>query len=90
MRRRRRPVTHDVRHRVDLEIHGPVAIRDDVVFVAIKNGEHNGVGYFIDTGVTAAAPGASFPLAELPAKVCEALGVEWHAPPRDARAGAGG
>jgi len=67
-----------------------LGFRDDVVFVAIKNGEHNGVGYFIDTGVTAAAPGASFPLAELPAKVCEALGVEWHAPPRDARAGAGG
>jgi len=55
-------------------LHG---FRDDVAFVAIKNGQHNGVGYFIDTGSTAAANGASFPLAQLPAKVCEALDVEW-------------
>jgi hypothetical protein len=29
----------------------------EVVFVAIKNGRHNGIGYFIDTG-TRGAPGA--------------------------------
>jgi hypothetical protein len=50
------------------------------VFVAIKNGEHNGVGYFIDTGLTGSASETAFPLAQLPAKVCEALQVEWRAP----------
>jgi len=60
-------------------------LRDDVAFVAIKNGEHNGVGYFIDTGLHGSPPDASFPLALLPAKVCEALGVDWAAPlPSDA------
>jgi hypothetical protein len=57
-------------------VHG---FKDDVAFVAIKNGEHDGVGYFIDTGSSGAA-NDSFPLAQLPAKVCEALKVEWPAP----------
>lgn len=55
-------------------------LRDDVSFVAIKNGQHNGIGYFIDTG---AAPGEhpeSFPLAELPARICASLGVRWQDP----------
>jgi hypothetical protein len=55
-------------------------LRDDVAFVAIKNGEHNGVGYFIDTGVQSSAAVRSFPLTQLPAKVCEALGVDWESP----------
>jgi hypothetical protein len=54
-------------------------LRNDVAFVAIKNGEHNGVGYFIDTGLNGSADDVSFPLAELPVKVCEALGVQWSA-----------
>jgi hypothetical protein len=58
----------------DRRVHG---FKDDVVFVAIKNGEHNGVGYFIDTGLSGTAKETSFPLAQLPAKVCEALNVEW-------------
>ena len=58
-------------------VHG---LRGDVAFVAIKNGEHNGVGYFVDTGSSGAAPGSSFPLAQLPLKVCEALDVEWSSP----------
>lgn len=57
--------------------------RKDVAFVAIKNGKHNGVGYFIDTGISRNAVEASFPLARLPEKVCAALGVEWQ----DARMG---
>jgi hypothetical protein len=57
-----------------------LGFNDDVVFVAIKNGEHNGVGYFIDTGLTGSASETAFPLAQLPAKVCEALQVEWRAP----------
>jgi hypothetical protein len=56
--------------------------RDDVAFVAIKNGEHNGVGYFVDTGASGIAPDPSFPLAQLPRKVCAALNVPWSAPCR--------
>lgn len=49
-------------------------IHEDVAFVALKNGEHNGVGYFIDTGLPKMElPG--FRLAELPARVFAALGV---------------
>jgi hypothetical protein len=49
-------------------------IHDDVAFVALKNGEHNGVGYFIDTGLPK-AEGGRFRLADLPARVLTALGV---------------
>jgi hypothetical protein len=36
-----------------------------VVFVAIKNGHHNGIGYFLDTGSRATAQGEPIPLSEL-------------------------
>jgi hypothetical protein len=51
-------------------------IHPDVAFVALKNGEHNGIGYFIDTGAGASVPKAQFPLAELPGLVGSALGVD--------------
>lgn len=46
----------------------------DVAFVAVKNGQHNGIGYFLDTG--AGAQGA-FPITEIPSRVCQAFGVRW-------------
>ena len=49
-------------------------IHEDVAFVALKNGEHNGVGYFIDTGLSKAAE-TDFRLAELPGRIFAALGV---------------
>jgi len=52
--------------------------REELAFVAIKNGQHNSVGYYCDTG---AAPGdlpARFPLADLPARIAAALGAEWQ------------
>jgi hypothetical protein len=51
--------------------------RDDVAFVAIKNGQHNGVGYFVDTGLPRSEAGPGFPLRELPMRICRALGVTW-------------
>lgn len=36
-----------------------------VAFVAIRNGQHNGTGYFIDTGDRAASHGVSFPLTDV-------------------------
>jgi hypothetical protein len=50
-------------------------LADDVVFVALKNGEHNGIGYFLDTGAPPAAPGTRFSLTQLFARICEATGV---------------
>ena len=49
-------------------------LADEVVFVALKNGEHNGIGYFVDTGAPPVVPGTRFPLTELFARVCEAVG----------------
>jgi hypothetical protein len=46
----------------------------DVAFVALKNGHHNGIGYFIDSAAQADAPAArEFPLAQLHGRVLEAL-----------------
>jgi hypothetical protein len=48
----------------------------DVVFVALKNGQHNGTGYFLDTGADFRAHDVRFELREMPRIVAEALGVE--------------
>lgn len=37
----------------------------EVVFVAIKNGHHNGIGYFLDTGAQATPQSEPIPLSEL-------------------------
>lgn len=37
----------------------------EVVFVAIKNGHHNGIGYFLDTGARASPAAEPLPLTEL-------------------------
>lgn len=52
-------------------------LRKEVAFVAIKNGHHNGIGYVIDTGATAEDMPGRFPLKDLPARLCSALGTEW-------------
>lgn len=49
--------------------------REHVAFVAIKNGEHDGAGYFIDSGLTMEKRQDRFPLAKLPGLIFEALGV---------------
>lgn len=50
-------------------------LANDVAFVALKNGEHNGIGYFVDTGAAQVLAGTRFPLTELFARVCEATGT---------------
>jgi hypothetical protein len=52
--------------------------RDEVAFVALKNGEHSGIGYFLDTGSHNNKGENAFPLTDIPRRVAEALGV---APP---------
>jgi hypothetical protein len=46
---------------------------DDVAFVALKNGGHDGIGYFIDTGTQQFAPQTRFPLSALFTRVLEAM-----------------
>jgi hypothetical protein len=46
-----------------------------VAFVALKNGEHNGTGYFLDTGTRLRDPDDAFPLAQMPDRIMRALEV---------------
>ena len=46
----------------------------DVAFVALKNGRHNGIGYFLDSATSSdALPSREFPLADLHARVLHAM-----------------
>jgi hypothetical protein len=47
-------------------------LRAEVVFVALKNGHHNGTGYFSDSGMTIGDKDQTFPLSEIPDRVVEA------------------
>jgi hypothetical protein len=47
-----------------------------VAFVAIKNGEHNGIGYLIDTGRDNAGE-QTMALSQLPSRVAAAFGLQW-------------
>jgi hypothetical protein len=48
-------------------------LRDDVAFVAIKNGQHHGTGYFADAGKVQSPERDRFPLKEIPARIADAL-----------------
>ena len=50
-------------------------IYGDVAFVALKNGEHNGIGYLIDTGIPASKAPRTVALTELPLLVARAVGA---------------
>jgi hypothetical protein len=54
-------------------------LHESVVFVALKNGEHSGTGYFLDTGAAKGSVPAEFPLADVPRRVMEALNVDARA-----------
>jgi hypothetical protein len=49
-------------------------LHDRVAFVALKNGEHDGVGYFIDSGSRKGLERRQFPLTEIPERIFEAFG----------------
>ena len=51
-------------------------LRNEVAFVAIKNGEHNGEGYLIDTALTASEI-SKIPLTYLPRIISQNFGIEW-------------
>lgn len=48
-------------------------LRSDVSFVAVKNGQHDGVGYFLDTGTEASGETQHFQLSELFGRIFEAV-----------------
>lgn len=54
-----------------------VGLDDNVAFVAIKNGQHNGIGYFSDSGAAATLAGTSFPLSQMPSKIAHAFDIDW-------------
>lgn len=58
-----------------VEGHRHRGLRDQVAFVAIKNGRHNGLGYLLDTGAPAEAN--PMPLARLPTRIAAACGANW-------------
>lgn len=47
----------------------------DVAFVAVKNGQHSGVGYFLDSGVPHTSAETRFALTQLPDRIRAALGA---------------
>jgi hypothetical protein len=52
-----------------------LGFQDDVAFVAIKNGRHNGIGYFADSGADFATLPTQFPLQEIPERILSAFGL---------------
>ena len=50
-------------------------LHKDVAFVAIKNGHHNGIGYFLDTHAQAGDVPEEFPLSSVPDRIMSALGL---------------
>ena len=70
-----REIRHSLRFRVHEEEF--VLAAADVAFVALKNGEHNGIGYFVDSGqsLQRGSDAAAFALAQIPDRIFEALGL---------------
>lgn len=52
-------------------------LRGEIDFVAIKNGQHNGVGYLVDTAQLADGELAPINLTALPDIICKDFGLEW-------------
>jgi hypothetical protein len=69
-----REVMPDARFTVGAEDRGRLFER--VVFVALKNGEHSGVGYFSDTGRTPTQPQHELRLADVPRLIMAAFGLQ--------------
>lgn len=59
-------------------------LRNDVAFVALKNGQHNGIGYFLDSGTEHTLDGIEFPLRDLPSRILHVFGLSAQ---QDNRAG---
>jgi hypothetical protein len=69
---------HEITNGMSFSMKGKVrsGLRKHVSFVAIKNGQHNGIGYFADSGSGLPARGHVLQLADLPSVIERALGVD--------------
>ena len=58
---------HEVKPGFNVSINKKILdkFESEVVFVAIKNGRHNGIGYFLDTGARSAPDAEPIPLTDL-------------------------
>jgi hypothetical protein len=69
-------IGEDFQYHIDNEPVG--GLRDDVAFVSLKNGDHNGVGYVLDTGVEGGGTSSErIMLGELPGRIAAACGAQW-------------
>jgi hypothetical protein len=50
-------------------------LRQHVAFVAIKNGEHDGLGYFVDSGAVVRGAADCFPLKNMPDRILGAFAI---------------
>jgi hypothetical protein len=55
-------------------------LHSHVAFVALKNGEHDGTGYFLDTGAVKGTLPEQILLAEIPQRIAQALNVGLRLP----------
>lgn len=67
-----RDIPADFEYRIDNASYR--GLRDLVAFISLKNGQHNAVGYFLDTG---APGGETFALTDVPRRIAEACGKRW-------------
>jgi len=67
-------IGQDFEYRIDNVPHR--GLREEVAFVAIKNGAHNGIGYLLDTGAKAGVE-ERIPLGEMPRRIASACGAQW-------------
>jgi hypothetical protein len=67
--------SHDIPKTVGFLVGGSRfnGLRDQVAFVALKNGEHDGIGYLVDTGKRMGAGQARIPLTSIPSLVFDAV-----------------
>ncbi|MES2288366.1 MAG: hypothetical protein V4530_01405 [Pseudomonadota bacterium] len=68
-------VPNDFEYRIGNEYRS--GLREELAFVAIKNGEHDGVGYLVDTGQHASTE-PRLPLTGIPARIAHACGARWQ------------
>jgi hypothetical protein len=57
------------------------SFKEHVAFVAIKNGRHNGIGYFADNGAQPGSLPDQFALQEMPERIIAAFGLNADAKP---------
>jgi hypothetical protein len=68
----------DVHALEHIVVNGKVILdfQEDVAFVAIKNGRHNGIGYFADSGADRGTLPPEFPLQQMPERILSAFGLD--------------